>query len=99
MKLFIDDVRNSPDTTWTIARSSNEAIILVEANGVPDVISFDHDLGEDDTSMIFINWFIENVLDKKLHIPHNFSFIVHSANPVGRENIQSKLNSFLRFCR
>lgn len=95
MKLFIDDIRNKDG--WEIARSSLEAISFIKANGIPSVISFDHDLGGDDTSMVFINEMITLVLDAELKLPSNFSYIVHSANPVGAENIKSKMDSFLRF--
>ncbi len=56
--LFLDDIREPKDVTWiliggvgcwaadwTVVRSYNEAVAWVEANGFPDVISFDHDLG------------------------------------------------------
>jgi len=52
--LFLDDERVPSDVTWVhiertteweIVRSFNEAVDWVLKNGVPNVISFDHDLG------------------------------------------------------
>lgn len=43
-KLFLDDIRKPPDQTWDVVRSYTQFVAYIEANGVPDVISFDHDL-------------------------------------------------------
>jgi len=62
-KLFLDDIRNPIDCTyyissgeiylelWDIVRSYNEFIDYIELNGVPDVISFDHDLADEHYDM------------------------------------------------
>jgi hypothetical protein len=91
--LFIDDLRDPANKTDVIARSSSEAIAIVSALGMPDHISFDHDLSGDDTSIIFINWLTNQLIDKKLSFPDDFTFSVHSQNPVGVENIKSKMRS------
>lgn len=96
MKLFIDDIRYPIDNSWTIARSSKEAIDLI-ASEFPLKISFDHDLGGDDTAMQVVNYIINGVLDGVFQIPEDFEYTVHSANPVGAINIANKLNSFLKF--
>ena len=99
-KLFLDDERipekKHGDHQWTIARSSDEAIRLVEERGCPIFISFDHDLGGDDTSMVFLKWLTDKVLDGEIFMPDDFSYQVHSANIVGSKNICAFLNSFLR---
>lgn len=46
-KLFLDDVRNPPDSSWSVVRSYDEFVKFVLDNGVPDVVSFDHDLAID----------------------------------------------------
>ncbi len=96
MRLYIDDIRN-PEGTFDIVRTSNEAIEYMNIGGCPTFISFDHDLGGDDIAMIVVNWMIEQDLDNPGFIPYDFTFNVHSANPVGAENIKSKLNSYLSF--
>lgn len=40
------------------------------------------------------NWLINYCMDRDLNIP---KFYVHSANPVGRDNILGVLNSYLKF--
>jgi hypothetical protein len=42
-KLFLDDVRPAPEG-WELVKSYGEFVDWVTANGVPDVVSFDHDL-------------------------------------------------------
>lgn len=103
--LFLDDIRNpahgnANGDTYTIARSTADAKDMVEEMGVPKHISFDHDLGGNDTAMEFVKWMIErDISNQGNSIPDNFTFIVHSANPVGALNIQSLLNNYLNFKR
>lgn len=44
-KLWHDDVRRPPDTSWVWARTNDIAIKLIDTNGKPDECSLDHDLG------------------------------------------------------
>jgi hypothetical protein len=57
VNLFLDDVRvpmkcsymKNPvyfDLDWEIVRSYNEFVEFIKTNGIPDLISFDHDLAE-----------------------------------------------------
>ncbi|HTC92870.1 MAG TPA: cyclic-phosphate processing receiver domain-containing protein [Terriglobales bacterium] len=43
-KLFLDDTRPAPDASWTVVRSYDAFVRYITEKGVPDVISFDHDL-------------------------------------------------------
>jgi len=56
----------------------------------------DHDLGGDDTAMRVVNWMIEKDMDKPGWIPEPFNWDVHSANPVGKENLNSKLRCYMK---
>jgi len=100
MRIFIDDIRTPKNKYDLILRSSEETIKYLEGHQCPDFISFDHDLGDDDTAMIIIKWLINKDLDTyentgENYIPNSFSFNVHSANPVGSANINGYLNSYL----
>lgn len=101
--LFIDDLRDPVDVgvashTYEIvvARDSREAIETVKQRGCPLGIHFDHDLGGDDTSIRFINWFIQEDMQKDF-IKRPFFFKIHSQNPVGRDNIHGKLTGYLEW--
>lgn len=98
--LFIDDERFPIDQyidTFIIARSYDEGVELCETKGCPIFISFDHDLGgKSPTGYDFAKYLVEKDLDLDgSFIPDNFNFHVHSANPVGKENIQQLLKNYL----
>ena len=89
----VEAFRNPPDDTWMVARSSYDAIKMIDWLGPPCYISFDHDLatlenGEPDTAMKVINYLIENHYDAEI------DYDVHSQNPIGRLNIIAKMDSW-----
>jgi hypothetical protein len=91
-KLFLDDVREAPDDTWMVVRSFDEFTAWIKRWGVPDVISFDHDLGfAVPTGMDCAKWIVDQGLLLK-------EFRVHSANPVGKENIEKLLTNWKLHC-
>jgi len=90
---------------WHIVRSLHEAIEWVRNNGFPNVISFDHDLGgehyrgnytDGNTGYDFAKWLIAHDLDTGA-MPADFSFTVHSLNPIGVINIQTILDNYMKF--
>lgn len=94
MKLWIDDVRPPPDG-WVWVQTLDDAMAAYQSEG-PTEISFDHDLGGDETSMplarlIEANAYIGN---REPPIWH-----VHSANPVGRKNLEAALMNADRYWR
>ncbi len=97
-RLFIDDIRAPIAEDWLVARTSSEALGLMANRGCPIEISFDHDLGGDDTAMVVVKRMIELDIDAKGgFIPPAFTFAVHSANPVGRDNILGLLGQYLAY--
>ena len=104
--LFLDDIRvpveaddNTPRIV-IIARSSESAIEVINTIGIlPKHICFDHDLGGDDTAIVFINWLTEQVLDGRYVLTEQFTYSIHSQNPIGFENIKSKMNMLVDHCR
>lgn len=49
MRMFLDDIRVPIENYDIVVRSYDEAVGLVKQNGIPTFISFDHDLGCDET--------------------------------------------------
>jgi hypothetical protein len=115
--LFLDDFRYPEDCfeythqtvyideQWVIARSYDEFVKTIQEKGIPEVISFDHDLADEHytdfhgydeyqekTGYHCAKWLIEYCLDNNLDIP-KFIFI-HSMNPVGAQNIASLFNTY-----
>lgn len=95
-KLFLDDERYPKGSGWNVARSSDSAIQMTLLEGMPQEISFDHDLGGDDTSMVFLHWLTAALLRKEVAFPEDFVYSVHSQNPVGARNVACLMDNLLR---
>lgn len=97
-KLYLDDIRTPPDSTWIKVESYEEFIAYIQIEGLPDIISFDHDLGygteEEKTGYDCAKWLINYILDNNIN--QKINYVVHSANPIGRDNIIYLLNNFNR---
>ena len=92
-KLYLDDIRSPPDSSWIVVRSHDEFVAWIQTHGTPDEISFDHDLGDGvPTGMDCAKWIVES--ERPL-----LRFTVHSANPPGRANILGLLQNWRRHCR
>lgn len=97
--LWLDDIRNPPASLLPhikVARSSEEAKSVVEKFGMPQKMWLDHDLGGEDTSMVFLKWLANCVVSGTLELSTNFSYELITANPVGRDNLHSFLKCLLR---
>jgi hypothetical protein len=119
--LFLDDIRFPADVAYDhrfgpykdviICRNYDDAVWLVEQRGLPDFVSFDHDLADEHygkdtgekTGYTFAKWLcnymLERYIDNGLLIPASFDYRVHSMNPVGAENIRQYMDGFLRRMR
>jgi hypothetical protein len=105
-KLYLDDVRNPQSKGWYIVRTYEDFTSWITENGLPDEISFDHDLAQIDndpssgresfkyyekTGYDAAKWLCEYCWTNGLPIP---KWNVHSANPVGRDNITQLIENF-----
>lgn len=121
MNLFLDDIRSvemaanymPPDVAilyrtkrWVIVRNYHEFVHVIEENGLPELVSFDHDLADqhydpstwresfsyhEKTGLDCAKWMVDYCIKHGEKLPR---YIVHSANPVGRENIIKYLENF-----
>jgi len=91
------------ENDWNVVRSYDEFIDFIKTNGVPKFISFDHDLSDEHynnnilsdsyvekTGFECAKWLVDFCLDNTKQLPE---FMVHSANPVGKKNIESYLKN------
>ena len=121
-RLFLDDFRVPEDAAnymhprfmrfytsdWDIVRSYNQFVEYIEINGIPDMVSFDHDLADEHyaptgigydefvekTGYHCMKWMIDYIIDNKIKkLPH---VLIHSANPVGAENIERLWQNFIK---
>lgn len=89
IKLFLDDIRFPVDDSWSIVRTAEDAIAFLATGRVVE-ISFDHDLGDDSKTGYDVAKYIEEeVFFGRMECP---KWGIHSANPVGIENIKVCMN-------
>jgi hypothetical protein len=108
--LFLDDERSPMDVfsytqrffyvdrVWLIVRCYDEFIDIINKNGLPSIISFDHDLSDvengtdkEKTGLDCAKWLIEYCLDNEMKVP---DYYVHSYNNVGSENIIKYIENY-----
>lgn len=127
--LWLDDLRNPfldiegrvPKVKGTIEWVLNyeQFVQWIEKFGLPDVISFDHDLADEHytpkeywhdyqlskeyqesrdyqekTGMDCAKWLVDYCIDNGVPLP---IYYVHSANPVGADNIRGILDNYRKF--
>ncbi len=94
--IYLDDER-VPKTKrdWTIIR--NPYAFEKHINKyTPSVVSLDHDLGFKQTGLYCVHRLID-VCQKTGEDPSTIEFNIHSANPVGRDNMDRLWKSWLKF--
>lgn len=107
-KIFLDDIRVPTDIysdtnndEWLIIRNLTDFKNKVESDGVPDYISFDHDLSdinsetnEENTGLTCAKFLVDFCMNNNIKL---LDFYVHSANPCGKDNINGLLNNFKKY--
>ena len=88
---WIDDIHDAPSDTWIVCRTSDEAIEAVKTHGWPVYMSLDHDLGGDDTAMVFLKRLVNEIWDGDKCPP---MWNVHSRNPEGAKNVKAFMGSW-----
>jgi hypothetical protein len=127
MKLFLDDYRHPTgafgytklavylEGGWTVVKSYKQFCKYILKFGLPDLISFDHDLADEHykfdnrdfapenydmlnqevfkekTGYDCAKFLVGYCMDNDLDLP---KYLVHSMNPVGRENITFLLKGY-----
>lgn len=103
MKLWVDDLRDAPDDTWTVARKVQSAILFLE-QFQPDEISLDHDIENRPSDETFLPlayymglkyYGLQDMSDFKTGFGPRVQAIpivtIHSINPVGALEMQNVL--------
>jgi hypothetical protein len=97
MKIWLDDVRPAPEG-WTWVKSALDVIGHLQIDHVEEV-SLDHDLGLDFLPGIYVLEWVEYELaihGLEARIKSLPVFHIHSANPVGRKNMEAAIASIER---
>lgn len=102
--LYLDDIREPNQSyyksnddrynnlNWVIVRTYSEFVETITLKGIPNIISFDHDLGEDETTGYDCAKFLVEYCNEN-GLPLS-EYLIHSANPVGSDNIRFILENY-----
>jgi len=95
-RLWLDDQLDTIPSRFTPegyvgAKSSLAARELVLKKGLPEIMDLDHDLGGEDTVMIFLKWLAGKYPNGPVPEYH-----IHSENVAGQKTIQSYMDSWKR---
>jgi hypothetical protein len=88
INVYVDDLRDCPDG-FRVARTFEEAVKLIENNEV-DILTLDHDLGEDAEGKELQNGYdlVKYICERGLRVNKIY---LHTDNPVGRNNMYETL--------
>ena len=106
--LWLDDIRDPCRSPWTsmlnrVAPSAetitwvkNYAAFVeyIETKGLPDLVCFDNDLGEDLEGYDCAKYLVNYCVEREIHTPR---FICQSSNQPAVENITALINNYNRF--
>lgn len=94
LKLWLDDIRHVPDSSYVHVHSVNEAISIIkqyEDMGETDfLLDCDHDLGEyaydGGDGIKLLDWLAET--------GRHYKVVLHTMNIVGRQNMERLINRY-----
>lgn len=93
-KLYLDDERIPFFDGWIIVRNFEDFKNTILEKGLPKEISFDHDLGDEvPTGYDCVKWLVNHMKYDLRKVDIN----VHSANSVGKQNIEGLIRSWNKF--
>lgn len=93
MRVYLDDRRTAPEG-WTLVKTAEEAIRLLESETV-EAISLDHDLGTEKTGYDVLVRIEKILFDEQIdfRVPEIF---LHTANSPGRDRMLLAIQSIAR---
>jgi len=100
-RMYIDDTRIPLGEYDFVVRNYNEAIEIIKQYGVPNFISFNHNLDVDKKETFLksgydlAKWLIKSDVNNTVKIPKDFNFKIHSQNSLDKQNIIYLLNEYL----
>ena len=92
---------------WVIARNYDEFVKIIQERGIPEIVSFDHDLADshydnpkdipydqyvEKTGYHCAKWLIYYCIDNKKELPP--TILIHSMNVGGSLNIKSLFDTY-----
>lgn len=94
VSIYLDDIRTGPPGFTYYCKTAEEVLEIIKNDQI-DFISFDHDLGYGMSGGQLADKIERLVYEGKIKCP---DWVVHSSNPVGRENIDRAMVSATLIC-
>lgn len=118
--LFLDDIRSPEqcvgytkktiytDLDWRVIRSYEQFVEMITVNGLPEVVSFDHDLADvhynpatwkedfvyqEKTGYDCVKWMVDYCINNNQKFP---VWHLHTMNPHGRVNMETYILNYLK---
>lgn len=86
---YYTDIFNQYEPNFVWVKNLQEFAKYIETNGLPDLVSFDHDLGAGlEKGAVCANWLVNYCKKTNQPLPKCYA---HSANPNGRRDINAIL--------
>ena len=99
--IWLDDIREPPNPDWIWVKTTGEAYSYIYNrmhHHYSLVVSLDHDLGEKaNTGYDLLNWIERDIRSGLYNSKFDIVFNIHSANPVGVENMRRAINSIYKY--
>ena len=95
MKIYLDDIRNTPDG-WVRCYWPNEVLSLMDTYLVEE-ISLDHDLGDDSRGTGYDVLLRMEEMSRFGQLKYLPKITIHSANPVGKQKMLIAINKIKDF--
>lgn len=82
---------------WVITRTFDDFCKIIDDMGIPNIVSFDHDIadfkdGVERSGLTCCKYLVDKCIDLNIDFPE---YSVHSANPRGRDNINSYIKNYI----
>lgn len=99
MRIFLDDERLPSSDDFEIYRNAEDLVSRIQTDGIVlEYVSFDHDLGEGImTGYDLVKWIVNYELDGNTVLSDKFEYYVHSQNPIGKRNIETILDNYMKY--
>ena len=97
------------DQHYSLVRNYKEFVDLITLRGLPKFVCYDHDLADthyghglnnneipyesykEKTGYDAAKWLVNYCMERRIKHP---PYVVHSMNPIGKQNIESYINSY-----
>ena len=86
------------DNEWVIVRSFDEFKKVIVELGIPNIVSFDHDIadftedGMERNGLTCCKYLVDICIENDCYFP---TYYIHSANPSGSNNIRNYIENYI----